>query len=207
MTSEMSLQKDLATMGFDLSVSQQERLVGYIRLIKKWNKTFNLTAILAESEMVTLHLMDSLVIVPFLREYKTLADVGSGAGLPGIPLAIALPELAVSLIESNNKKCTFQRQVKIECQTENVEILQGNVESLAEQKFDAVISRAFSTIAKFIEASGHLVTSNGRLFAMKGVFPDAEMAGIPNGWVVESVHELFVPRLDAPRHLVILKQI
>ena len=213
------LRDGLAVMGLDLSAAMQSRLLGFVALLKKWNRTYNLTAIRDEGEMVTQHLLDSLAVLPALAELcaavspqaalagRRWADVGSGAGLPGIPLAIARPELAMTLIEAVDKKSAFQRQAKIELALSNVAVLNARVEDVAVGRFDAVISRAFADLTGFVRVAGHLAVPEGRLYAMKGLAPEDETRRLPHGWVVLDCVRLSVPGLDAQRHLLVLGRV
>ncbi len=200
----------LAALGLDLSAPTRARLLGFIALLKKWNRTYNLTAIRAEGDMVTQHLLDSLSVLPVMPESvlagRRWADVGSGAGLPGIPLAIARPDLEVTLIESVAKKSAFQRQAKIELGLGNITVASGRVEDMRPGLFDAVISRAFAELAAFVSLAGHLLVQQGRLYAMKGARPEDEMRRLPRGWSVVDCVRLNVPGLDAQRHLVVLER-
>ena len=195
-----------AAMGVALSVEMADQLLAYQALMIKWNRTYNLTAIRDPEEMLVHHLLDSLVVAPLLPHGSmTLADVGSGGGLPGIPLAIARPEIQVTLIETSSKKSAFQQQVKIELGLSNVSIYSGRVEDYKpKSSFDIVISRAFAEIRDFVNWSGDLAKPEGRLYAMKGQYPEAEIAALPAGWQVLSSQPLRVAGLDAQRHLLIL---
>jgi 16S rRNA (guanine527-N7)-methyltransferase len=205
------LQEGLAALGLDLSAAMQLRLLGYVALLKKWNGTYNLTAIRDESEMVTQHLLDSLSLLPALQESamagRRWADVGSGAGLPGIPLAIARPDLDMTLIEAVEKKTAFQRQAMIELGLSNITVVGKRVEDMAVGLFDAVISRAFAELATFVDLAGHLLAQNGRLYAMKGLALEDEMSRLPPGWAVLECARLSVPGLDAQRHLIVLERV
>lgn len=195
-----------AAMGVALSVEMADQLLAYQALMIKWNRTYNLTAIRDPEEMLVHHLLDSLVVAPLLPHGPmTLADVGSGGGLPGIPLAIARPEIQVTLIETSSKKSAFQQQVKIELGLSNVSVYSGRVEDYkTKNSFDIVISRAFAEIRDFVSWSGDLAKPEGRLYAMKGQYPEAEIAALPAGWQVLSSQPLLVAGLDAQRHLLIL---
>ncbi len=205
------LRDGLALMRLDLSMLMQSKLLGYVALLKKWNRTYNLTAIREESEMVTQHLLDSLSILPALQESalagRRWADVGSGAGLPGIPLAIVRPDLGMTLIEAVEKKSAFQRQAKIELGLSNIAVVSGRVEEMPGGLFDAVISRAFADLATFVNLAGHLPAQNGRLYAMKGLAPEDEVSHLPTSWVVLDRARLSVPGLDAQRHLIVLERV
>jgi 16S rRNA (guanine527-N7)-methyltransferase len=192
--------------GLNLSEAVEQKLLDYLALIVKWNKVHNLTAVRDPDEMVTLHLLDSLAVLPFIKA-ETLLDVGSGAGLPGIPLAICLPNLKVTVIDSSQKKASFMRQVKAELGIENLEVLCGRVEAIsAEKQFDVVISRAFSDLCLFVSLTKHLCKASGTWLAMKGVFPEAELSALAKKHHLSpaKTEVLKVPGLDAQRHLVFL---
>ena len=201
-----TLRRRSAAMGVALSVDAAEKLLAYQALMIKWNRTYNLTAIRDPEEMLAHHLLDSLVVAPLLPHGpQTLADVGSGGGLPGIPLAIARPEIQVTLIETSSKKSAFQQQVKIELGLSNVSIYSGRVEEYKPKgSFDGVISRAFAELKDFVNWSGDLAKPEGRLYAMKGVYPADELANLPAGWQLLSSQQLLVSGLDAQRHLLTL---
>lgn len=205
----MNLQTGIAELGMSLPAGAEDKLSAYLGLLTKWNKTFNLTAIRDPAEMVTHHLLDSLAVLPVLeksalagRQGFRLADVGSGAGLPGLVLAIARPDWQVTSIETVEKKAAFQRQAKIELGLANVSIHCGRVEAFTDA-FDGVISRAFASLADFVALAGHLSTT---LWAMKGAYPADEIAALPDGWQVVASHPLVVPGLDAERHLLQLEK-
>ena len=192
MSLAQQLREGLAAMGLALTEEAQSRLLGYVAMLKKWNATYNLTAIRDESQMVTQHLLDSLSVFPALQELceavspggtapagRRWADIGSGAGLPGIPLAIAWPDLEMSLIETVEKKSAFQRQAKIELGLANVTVVNRRVEEVAGGTFDAVISRAFADLADFVRLAGHLLAQGGKLYAMKGLLPEDEISRLP----------------------------
>ncbi|GAB1395125.1 16S rRNA (guanine(527)-N(7))-methyltransferase RsmG [Rhodocyclaceae bacterium] len=205
----MNLRDGIAGLGLSLPAGAEEKLDAYLGLLAKWNKTFNLTAIRDPAEMVTHHLLDSLAVLPVLeksalagRQDYSLADVGSGAGLPGLVLAIARPDWQVTSVETVEKKAAFQRQAKIELGLANVSIHCGRVEGFAEV-FDGVISRAFASLADFVSLAGHLSST---LWAMKGAYPADEIAALPDGWQVMASHPLVVPGLGAERHLLQLEK-
>ena len=201
------LSDGLQALGLDLPPPTQARLIAFGELLLKWNKVYNLTAIRAPQEVITHHLLDSLAVLPHLEGVRSLADIGSGGGLPGIPLAIVRPDLAVTSVETVNKKASFQQQAKIELALGNFEPLNVRVEKLhPAQPFDGVISRAFSELALFVELAGHLAAPAGRLFAMKGVYPDDEIARLPAGWHVARSDRLNVPGLGAERHLITVER-
>ena len=208
MTLQQQLRQGLDALGVSLPGAAEQKLLDFVALLAKWNRTYNLTAIRNPDEMVTHHLLDSLSVVPALADVHALVDVGSGAGLPGLPLSMALPELKVVSVEASQKKAAFQQQAKIELQLSNVSVCSLRVEDYKPDSFpDAVISRAFSSLAGFIKAAGHLVGVKGRLIAMKGKRPAEEMAALPAGWGVASEQPLFVPGLEAERFLVVLKRV
>lgn len=205
------LREGLAALGLELPDAVQAKLLAYVAFLKKWNATYNLTAIRDESEMVTQHLLDSLSILPALQKSalagRRWADIGSGAGLPGIPLAIVQPDLDMSLIETVEKKSAFQRQAKIELGLPNVTVVNRRVEDVAGGAFDVVISRAFADLADFVRLAGHLLTQGGRLYAMKGQLPEDEISRLPKGWALVECTALKVPGLDAQRHLLVIERV
>ncbi|MEN6587703.1 MAG: 16S rRNA (guanine(527)-N(7))-methyltransferase RsmG [Sulfuricella sp.] len=205
----MSLDERLAAgleqMGLSLSKAQRDRLLSYIALLQKWNKVYNLTAVRDPENMLYQHLLDSLAVLPYVGEGRLL-DVGSGAGLPGIPLAIVRPELQITLLDSNHKKTTFLRQACIELELSKVEVECVRVDTYAPpQLFDAVISRAFSDLSEFVRLSAHLCRPGGTLLAMKGVYPHDELAQLPGEFRQVEVVSLNVPGLEAQLHLVIIR--
>ena len=206
MTLEDQLAGGLSAMGLALPLEAQRKLLDYVQLIAKWNRVHNLTAVREPEQMITLHILDSLSVLAHLEKAGTLLDVGSGAGLPGIPLAIARPDLRVTLLDSSHKKATFLTQAKSELALAGLEIACERVERWKPaQAFDAVVSRAFSDLADFVSQSQHLVAPGGLMLAMKGVHPFDEIAKVPASHRVESVVELTVPQLEAKRHLVLLR--
>ena len=201
------LRLGLDALGIDLPENGVDKLLIYVDLLVKWNSTYNLTAIRDGDEMVTQHLLDSLAILPYLSEVKNLADIGSGAGLPGIPLAIARPDLQVTLVDSVKKKSAFQQQAKIDLRLENVSIYSGRIEDFEELgMFDAVTARAFSSLPLLVKVGAPLLRSGARIYAMKGVLPQEEIADLPSGWRIATSHRLQVPGLDAERHLLVLER-
>ncbi|MDP1659729.1 MAG: 16S rRNA (guanine(527)-N(7))-methyltransferase RsmG [Methylotenera sp.] len=214
-TLQAKLEAGLLEMGLQLNPEKQAKLIAYVLLIDKWNKVHNLTAIRDPLEMVTLHLLDSLSVLPHVQSLapKYLLDVGAGAGLPSIPLAICLPELQVIAIDSVTKKTSFMRQVKGELGLGNFYVEAGRVEALKKERFnqgegfDVIISRAFSEIALFIALTKHLLAENGQWLAMKGVVPDHEFESQDfkeSGVQPSKIEVLKVAGLDAERHLVFL---
>jgi 16S rRNA (guanine527-N7)-methyltransferase len=197
-----ALERGLAAMGLDAALAPP--LLTYLTLLDRWNRTYNLTAIRDPLEMVTRHLLDSLAMQPFL-ERGTLADLGTGPGLPGIPLAIARPQLQVTLVESNGKKARFMREAVRQLGLGNARVAESRAEALDEPgAYDHLTARAMDTLAGIIEVGGHLLRPGGRLLAMKGVHPHDEIAQLPAGWRVEQVLPLHVPGLTGERHLVVV---
>jgi len=207
----IQLRDGLVALGLELSNEVQAKLQAYLALLKKWNATYNLTAIRDEAEMVTQHLLDSLSVLPVLEKSalagRRWADIGSGAGLPGIPLAIVWPDLEMSLIETVEKKSAFQRQAKIELGLTNITVVNRRVEDVPGGVFDAVISRAFADLADFVRLAGHLLAQDGRLYAMKGQLPEDEIKRLPPGWALVNCTPLNVPGLDAQRHLLVIERV
>jgi 16S rRNA (guanine527-N7)-methyltransferase len=194
----------LDALGIELAAARQQVLLDYLALLAKWNKTYNLTAIDEPARMLTHHLLDSLALLPHIGD-GPLLDVGSGAGLPGIPLAIARPTLAVTLIDASAKKCGFMRQVAIELRLANIEVVHGRVESYRPGAgFAQIVSRAFSELAEFVRLTRHLLAESGQWLAMKGQRPTAELAGLERVRIVRDI-ELRVPGLDAERHLIVME--
>ncbi|MDR2014893.1 MAG: 16S rRNA (guanine(527)-N(7))-methyltransferase RsmG [Azoarcus sp.] len=197
----------------ELMPELRARLLAFGELLLKWNRVHNLTAIRNPREIVTHHLLDSLAVLPWTNRLRTLADIGSGAGLPGIPLALACPGLTVYSIEAAGKKASFQQQAKIELRLDNFIIINRRAEAVQAADFpgggvEGVISRAFSSLAGFVRLAGHWVKDGGALYAMKGVLSQAqtEAAALPAGWQLEAVRTLAVPGLDAERHLLELRR-
>ncbi len=206
MTLEQQIERGLGAMHLELGAQEPARFASYLELIAKWNRVHSLTAVRETEQMVVLHLLDSLSVLPYIASARTLLDVGSGPGLPGIPLAIARPDLAVTLLDSSHKKCAFLRQAKTELGLANVEVVCDRVENWKPAaRFDVVVSRAFSELGDFVAQAQHLVVPGGQLIAMKGVYPFEEIARVPASHKVAKVLELAVPSLDAKRHLVFLE--
>ena len=206
MTPSRELERGLAELALQLPNEAQERLLRYLALLAKWNRTYNLTAVRDPLEMVHNHLLDSLAILPHLplESSARIADVGSGAGLPGIPLALARPQWHVALVEANQKKAAFLRQAAIELRLANIEVHEGRVEAWQPPtRFHLVISRAYATLAAFVAACGHLLAPGGVLAAMKGKRPDRELAELPADVRCKAVLAVRVPFLAAERHLVL----
>jgi 16S rRNA (guanine527-N7)-methyltransferase len=197
------LSSGLTQLGVDATAEQQEQLLAYLGLMQKWNKAYNLTAIRDPQQMLVRHLLDSLAVVPHINSDE-LIDVGSGGGLPGIPLAILFPEQSITTLDSNSKKTRFQNQVRIELGLNNLEVIHGRVEAVQDRQFGQVISRAFASIVDMVSLSHALLADKGVFLAMKGRYPDAELAELPPQYVLQQSYELHVPGLDEERHLLVL---
>lgn len=206
MNLEKQIAEGLAAMKIDMPEAARGKLLDHLQLIEKWNRVHNLTAVRETEQMVVLHLLDSLSLLPHLGAAASIVDVGSGPGFPGIPLAIARPEIKVTLLDSSHKKCSFLEQAKMELGLANVTVVCERVEQWRPpQLFDAVVSRAFAELSDFVAQSKHLVAPGGRFLAMKGVYPFEEIARVPASHRVAQVLELHVPTLQAKRHLVFLE--
>ncbi|SMG02605.1 16S rRNA (guanine(527)-N(7))-methyltransferase RsmG [Burkholderia singularis] len=206
---EALLSNGANALGVALSDEQRNALLNYVELLAKWNAVYNLTAIRDPHQMLIQHILDSLSIVPYIgvRAASSVLDVGSGGGLPGIVLAIALPEWQVTLNDIVHKKSAFQTQAKAELKLGNLSVVTGRVETLhpgkaIPGKFDVIVSRAFADLADFVTLARHLVAPGGSIWAMKGVHPEDEISRLPAGARVKQVIRLTVPLLDAQRHLI-----
>lgn len=200
------LKSGIKELGIFPDETQIAKLVEFLFLLNKWNSTYNLTAIRDIHSMMAYHLLDSLSIVDSLSACHNILDVGSGAGLPGLVLAIIYPDKKVSMIDVVQKKTAFINQVKIELGLNNVFVYSGRVEKLSvENKFDAIISRAFSSLSDFVNLSGHLLEKNGRFYAMKGLIPSDEIGNLDRNWKVCRIEPLIVPQLNAQRHLIVIE--
>ena len=196
------LASGIAEMHLDVSIEAQQKLLAYLSLLQKWNKVYNLTSVRDPLEMVRLHLLDSLSVLPYVNA-NNLLDVGSGGGLPGIVLAICKPDIQVTTIDTVQKKAIFMRQVKGELGLSNLTVVHARVESYQPaEKFEAIISRAFSEIALFIKLTQHLLAENGQWLAMKGQLPQQEIKDL--GLKINQIISLKVAGLDAERHLIVL---
>jgi 16S rRNA (guanine527-N7)-methyltransferase len=197
------LQHGLAALGLDIGESREEALLRFVSLMTKWNKAYNLTAVREPLDMVALHILDSLAILPHLRPSR-IADIGTGAGLPGIPLAICLPDCQFTLVDSNSKKTRFVQQAILELQLKNVEVVHSRVEQLnPEQRYSTVITRAFASMPEIIRLTAHLVADGGLLLAMKGQRPDDELAGLQMAY---SVVPIITPGINAERCLILVEK-
>ncbi len=207
MSIESQLKAGVAALGLALPAGAEATLLAYLALLDKWNRVYNLTAVRDAERMVSHHLLDSLAAVPFFQGVSVL-DVGSGGGLPGIPLAIARPELRVTLIDSIAKKTAFLLQAKAELGLGNVQVVTSRVEDFRpEAQFDVITSRAFSDLKEFVTLTRHLLKPGGRWLAMKGLLPHEEIATLPDSVKVSANHALAVPGLEANRHMIVLEPV
>ncbi|MGI8894152.1 MAG: 16S rRNA (guanine(527)-N(7))-methyltransferase RsmG [Casimicrobiaceae bacterium] len=203
----------LAALRLDVPSRARQKLTAYVELLAKWNRIYNLTAIREPERMVTHHVLDSLSVLPALVPLLAvptcvrMLDVGAGAGLPGIPLAIARPDWDVTLLDSSQKKVAFMTQTAIELELGNVKAHAARVEQFAAHApFEVVIARAFSALAAFVRCSARHLAPGGRLVAMKGIYPEEELATLPRDIKVLAITALTVPGLAAERHLVVMEQ-
>lgn len=198
-TCRKRLQAGLDELNLKLSDEQIDRLLSFIGLIDKWNKAFNLTSIRDQEAMVSLHLLDSLAVLPYVTGQKVI-DIGTGAGLPGIPLAVCRPDKTFTLLDSNSKKTRFVQQAVLELKLTNVQVCHGRVEGFAsEHLFDTVITRAFTNLPDILKMTGHLIAPGGVLLAMKGQYPEQELQQIGDGATVIPIR---VPGIEAQRCLI-----
>ena len=198
------LEQGIAALGLSLPAEAVPRLLDYQALLARWNATYNLTAVRDPAEMVTRHLLDSLAILPYVTG-STLADLGTGPGLPGIVLAIAAPGRAITLVDSNGKKVRFLREAIRALKLDGVQAVQSRVEDV-QGSFDCITARAFASFADMLGWGGHLLAPGGRWLAMKGRRPDDELAGLPPGFVLTAMHALAVPGLEGERHLAVIER-
>lgn len=196
----------LNAANISLTDQQKQQLVGYVELLHKWNKAYNLTSVRDPQQMLVRHILDSVVVEPHLQGERFI-DVGTGPGLPGIPLAIVRPQSHFTLLDSLGKRVRFLRQVQHELGLTNITPVQSRVEEFpAEPPFDGVISRAFASLEDMLNWCHHLPGPSGRFYALKGVRPDDEITALPAGFTVEKMEALHVPELDGERHLVIIRR-
>jgi len=199
------LSRLLADAGISLTDHQKNQLIAYVDMLHKWNKAYNLTSVRDPNEMLVRHILDSIVVAPYLKGGRFI-DVGTGPGLPGIPLSIVRPEAHFTLLDSLGKRIRFLRQVQHELGLTNITPVQSRVEEFpSEPPFDGVISRAFASLNDMVSWCHHLPGQNGRFYALKGQLPEEEIASLPAEFSVESVEKLRVPQLDGERHLVVIK--
>ena len=205
MSMVQELQRGIAQLGLVVTPEAQQKLLDYLALLHKWNKVYNLTAVRQLEQMVSYHLLDSFAVLPHLWPGRWL-DVGCGAGLPGLVLALMQPEWTFTLLDSNSKKTSFVQQAVIELSLRNVSVCCARAQDWQPvEKFDGIVSRAFAETAEFITLTRHLLAQDGRWVAMKGMPPNQELERLPADIGVERVIQLQVPELDAARCLVILK--
>ncbi|MBV8801689.1 MAG: 16S rRNA (guanine(527)-N(7))-methyltransferase RsmG, partial [Gammaproteobacteria bacterium] len=200
------LQKALIKNNFIVSLNIQEAFLQYLYLMQRWNHVYNLTAILDIEEMIMLHIIDSLSISPYLHGNRII-DIGTGAGLPGIPLALIHPEKHITLLDSNNKKTRFLTQVVIELKIKNIDIISSRCENFhPEQRFDSILSRAFASLKVMLLTTQHLLKEHGQFLAMKGSYPEQELLDIPSGFKMSAIQPLHINGLEAERHLICLER-
>jgi 16S rRNA (guanine527-N7)-methyltransferase len=198
----LQLQQGCAALQLPVDAHQQRLLLDYLGMLSKWNQTYNLTAVRDEAQMVTRHLLDSLAIAPYLKGRRFL-DVGTGAGLPGVPMALVFPEREFHLLDSNGKKTRFLFQVKTALCLDNMVVHHARVESfLSAEPYDMVLSRAFASLQDMVHGCRHLLAPGGRLLAMKGVHPAQELEAVCQECLEMAVYPLIVPGLGEQRHLV-----
>jgi 16S rRNA (guanine527-N7)-methyltransferase len=195
------LQQGCEALDIELNFEQQTKLLSYLALLHKWNKVYNLTSVRDPAQMLSRHILDSLAVLPYLSA-ASLLDVGTGAGLPGIPVAIASPQTAVTLLDSNSKKTRFLQQVKAELGLDNVTVVHGRVEQVSLPKFAIITARAFASINDIIDLAGRHCDDAGRLVLMKGVYPDEELQFESEAFRLLDVVSLKVPGCEGERHLV-----
>ncbi|WP_426286107.1 16S rRNA (guanine(527)-N(7))-methyltransferase RsmG [Luteibacter sp. E-22] len=201
---QAQLERGIAALGATLPDEAVDRLLDYRELLERWNSAYNLTAVRNADEMVSRHLLDSLAILPYVHG-RSLADLGTGPGLPGIPLAIAEPAREVLMVDSNGKKVRFLREAIRSLKLVNAKALQSRVEDV-EGTFECVTARAFASLADMLGWGGHLLAPDGVWLAMKGKHPAEELDGVPEGFRVEAIHALGVPGVDGERHLVVIRR-
>ncbi len=200
------LSEMLQANGYDFSDEIQNKFIAYLELLNQWNRVFNLTAIRTGKESVLLHILDSLSIRAYLHGNRII-DVGTGAGLPGIPLAMTCPDKQFVLLDSNNKKTRFLTQVMYDLELKNIDVVHARAEDFHPEKlFNRILSRAFASIKVMLESTQHLLAKNGQFLAMKGVYPEAEILEIPEQFKLRKVHKLQIKGLDAERHLVVVNR-
>lgn len=201
-----TLHSGVAVLGLSIPESALTGMLAYLGLIEKWNRVYNLTAIRGRHNMIVRHLLDSLTVLPHLCGRRIL-DVGTGAGLPGIPLALAVPQSEFFLLDSNAKRMRFLRQVVAELELANVTLVQQRVQEYRSgKKFDTLVSRAYASLAEMINDSGHLLADTGCIIAMKGIWSGDETATIPDGFHIDRVVDTHVPELNEQRHLVVCRR-
>jgi 16S rRNA (guanine527-N7)-methyltransferase len=201
------LEAGIEELAIQCTPHQMQQLLDYVSLLVTWNNAYNLTAIRDPQQMIALHILDSLAILPYVNG-EHLIDVGTGPGLPGIPLAIMCPEKTFKLLDSNGKKTRFLFHARCQLKLQNLTEIQARVEKFnPAQTYDTVLSRAFTSLAEMVEKCSHLLTPGGRFLAMKGKFPQSELSQIAKDYKVDVSHRLRVPGVEAERHLIEISQI
>jgi 16S rRNA (guanine527-N7)-methyltransferase len=204
---QQQLDRGLLELGLELTAAQRQKLLGYLAILNKWNKTYNLTAVRDPWEMVPRQLLDALSILHLIKG-KQVLDVGTGPGLPGIPLAIALPQLQFTLLDSNGKKTRFVQQAKMELQLTNVTVVQSRIEQFSpDSRFDTITSRAFSSLQQFVELTLPLLADSGSLVAMKGALPEEEIDAVKDEGLRIVSEQLHVPLSQAVRHAAVITRV
>lgn len=210
MSLERALEQGLESLGIECPLEVRGQLLDYVRLLAKWNRVYNLTAVREPLDMVHRHLLDSLAVLPHMQALaaKRVLDVGTGGGLPGIPLALMLPQVDFVLLDSNSKKTRFVKQAVAELGLKNVEVAHVRAEGYhPDEAFDVVISRAFSSLREMADKAGAYCGSTGVLLAMKGAYPQQELNELPAGFVLSKELRLQVPGVDEERHLITLSPV
>lgn len=194
-------------IGINLSEGESEHLLNYLSLLLKWNKAFNLTAITNPKEALDLHLLDSVAVTPAIKDYSSLLDVGTGGGLPGIPLAILNPDKQFTLLDTNSKKTRFLKQVVYELGLDNVTVINQRVQDFENQSgYACILSRAFASLSDMVQWTGHLLTEHGHWLAMKGQYPQQELDDLPETVELVKANEVKLPGVNASRWFIYLKQ-
>ena len=196
------LNAGLKELGLELPEPTRDSLIAYVELLAKWSKAYNLTAVRDPVQMVSKHLLDSLAVIPYLQG-KEVIDIGCGAGIPGIPLSLCFPDKRFTLLDSNGKKTRFCTQAVAELGLKNVTVVQARAEEFqSDIQFETIITRAFASLADMLAGSRHLLAPGGEFLAMKGIYPEEELAELPPGFTVVEVLPLQVPGVEGARHLV-----
>lgn len=199
------LEQACSQLPFSVSTSQQAQLLAFLSLIYKWNKAYNLTSVRDPLAMVTVHLVDSIAIYPHLAGSRFI-DVGTGPGLPGVPLAIMCPDAEFVLLDSLGKRIRFLKQVAFELKLANIEPIQSRVEQYPSSEFDAVVTRAYASIEQMLDSCQHLIGNTGEFLALKGQYPADELNSVPNGYSISDIEPIIVPGLEAERHVIRIKK-
>lgn len=204
---ETHLNKQVQTLSWEITEQQIGQLFHYLCLLQKWNKAYNLTAVRDPYEMVDRHIIDSLSVVPYINQQTDIIDVGSGPGLPGIPIAICCPELKVTTLDSNGKKTRFQNEVKAALALTNLTVVKSRAEEHADAKYHQVISRAFASLQDMLKWTSHLALDNGLFFAMKGLYPEEEVSKMPSNFILDHCLPLQVSGAEGERHLLKIRRV